>query len=70
LILFNAHHETVMFTMPSPDWGDEWEVVLETTHAHFEEDLERVYRAKESVPVEGRSILILMRLPKISQDDE
>jgi len=69
LIMFNAHDETVVFTLPPPDWGDEWEVVLETTHAHFEEELERVYRAKESVPVEGRSILVLIRVPEIPRDN-
>jgi glycogen operon protein len=67
LILFNAHDQMVTFTMPAPDWGDEWEVELETTHSHFEEEEERVYRAKESIPVEGRSIVVLKRLPGIER---
>ena len=30
LILFNAHHEELPFTIPNRDWGDHWVVVLDT----------------------------------------
>ena len=30
LVLFNAHHEDLPFTVPDRDWGDHWVVVLDT----------------------------------------
>jgi glycogen operon protein len=30
LLLFNAHYETLPFTIPNRDWGDHWVVVLDT----------------------------------------
>ncbi|MGH9010010.1 MAG: glycogen debranching enzyme, partial [Acidimicrobiia bacterium] len=30
LVLFNAHYETLPFTIPKRDWGDHWVVVLDT----------------------------------------
>jgi glycogen operon protein len=30
IVLFNAHYETLPFTIPSRDWGDHWAVVLDT----------------------------------------
>jgi isoamylase len=30
LVLFNAHYETLPFTVPDRDWGDHWVVVLDT----------------------------------------
>ncbi|HEV3365009.1 MAG TPA: glycogen debranching enzyme, partial [Acidimicrobiia bacterium] len=30
LVLFNAHHEDLPFTIPDKDWGDRWVVVLDT----------------------------------------
>jgi len=42
LILFNAHHETIEWTLPT-QWGGPWRVVLDTTATH-----------EEAVPVGGR----------------
>jgi glycogen operon protein len=30
LMLFNAHHEEIAFTVPAGKWGDQWVVVLDT----------------------------------------
>jgi isoamylase len=30
LVLFNAHHEELMFTIPQRDWGQRWVMVLDT----------------------------------------
>ncbi len=30
LVLFNAHYESLPFTIPNRDWGDHWVVVLDT----------------------------------------
>jgi pullulanase/glycogen debranching enzyme len=32
LVLFNAHYESLPFTIPSRDWGDHWVVVLDTDY--------------------------------------
>jgi glycogen operon protein len=59
LLLFNAHHEPLDFTLPAASFGDNWNVVVDTAN----EVGERGGRlaAGSSVKVEGRSILVLSR---------
>jgi len=59
LLLFNAHADGVSFTLPSPEYADGWEVVLDTAAplvAH-----EEVTKAGATLEVESRSLLILRR---------
>jgi glycogen operon protein len=34
LVLFNASAEAVVFRLPTKDWGDEWQLAVDTTMAH------------------------------------
>ncbi len=36
LLLFNAHSEAMDFTIPTGDWGEAWEVVIDTRDHAFE----------------------------------
>jgi isoamylase len=38
LVLFNAYHEELPFTIPNRDWGDHWVVVLDTADLPLRQD--------------------------------
>jgi glycogen operon protein len=59
-ILFNSHHESLSFTLPTREWGRDWVKVLDTSPALFEES-ERIYRAGLDVQVQSRSLVVLRR---------
>jgi isoamylase len=60
LLLFNAHHEDMAFTVPKEIYGERWEVVTDTA-APIVEDRPSA-RAGEPVTVDARSILVLRRV--------
>ena len=56
LLFFNAHHESVTFTIPlQPDQND-WELMLDTAGAKA---TEQPYRGGAQFLVQSRSIIIL-----------
>lgn len=59
LLLFNAHHEVIKFTIPD-DYGELWATELDTAMPVLSES--RVCRAGEAVPVSGRSVRVLRRV--------
>ncbi|MEQ1915953.1 MAG: glycogen debranching protein GlgX [Gallionella sp.] len=60
LLMFNSHHETIPFTLPTLSKGSLWSIVLDT---HQGEDLqaERPYKSGEIYPLAGRSLALLMQ---------
>jgi glycogen operon protein len=60
-VLFNAHHEPLQFTLPKPDWGEEWIVALDTARPTLEQQDER-HQAGGEVSVESRSLKVLRRV--------
>ncbi|HEY2355098.1 MAG TPA: hypothetical protein VGH79_09410, partial [Gaiellaceae bacterium] len=56
LLLFNAHSEPVVFTLPTRRFGAWWEVELATSEAP-----ENRLGARALVPVDGHSLLLLRR---------
>ncbi len=61
-IIFNAHHEPLEFKLPSRKYGTHWIKVVDTTNAFVGDESEE-YKAKDSITVESRSIIVL-RKPK------
>ncbi len=61
LLLFNAHHEAIPFTLPGAEWGEAWEVVLDTYETLPPEHGD-VAKCGEVVTVRDRSILVLQRV--------
>ena len=57
LLLFNAHHEPLDFTLPSEMFGRTWQVVLLT--AAEMGDANGSYAAGATVRVGGRSVVVL-----------
>ena len=60
LCLFNAHHESIPFTLPGPEWGKHWIRVLDTAEGGFMSD-EKTMVAGEALSVRSRSLVLLMR---------
>ena len=59
LLLFNAHHEAIRFTVPDYHMGYDWEVLLDT---HFEDGVPAARRLHPGAayPLQGRSMTVLM----------
>jgi isoamylase len=60
LLLFNAHHEEVTFTLPNRRFGEHWSLVLSTTEPDAEPNSLEV-DALEQIVVGGRSLVLLRR---------
>ncbi|MFL5948490.1 MAG: hypothetical protein ACJ743_08520 [Gaiellaceae bacterium] len=58
LLLFNAHHESVAFALPTRRFGTRWKLELSTADPHA---AERSFPARERVELEARSLLVLRR---------
>jgi isoamylase len=58
LLLFNAHYEPVTFQLPARRFGARWKLELSTAEPHADEGS---FAAREQVPVESRSLLVLRR---------
>jgi len=61
-ILFNAHHEAIPFRLPArADWGERWTRVFDTALDGVKQT-DETFEAGGEVPVEGRSVVVLMRV--------
>jgi isoamylase len=59
LVLMNAHHEPVTYRLPEVEWGQEWELLVDTAGAS---DAKRdLLEARAQVRVEARSLVVLSR---------
>ena len=59
LLLFNAADTSIEFTLPSSEYGERWEIVVDTTSPL---DVERPsLKADGTVDVEARAVLVLRR---------
>jgi glycogen operon protein len=60
LLLFNAHHEDVTFTLPAASFGSSWESELSTAEPLLEVAT-REYAARSKLEVRSRSVYVLRR---------
>jgi glycogen operon protein len=60
LILFNAYHEDVDFTLPTRRFGLRWRAALSTDGPDAPDE---IYAARETLEVTARSLLVLRREP-------
>src|SRR5262249_45641838 len=59
LVLMNAHHESLSFVLPLSEWGDRWELLVDTGADVVEA---RQVAAHGGYSVIGRSLAVLRRL--------
>ncbi len=67
LILLNAHHEDIVFTLPRVDWGQEWQLIVDTAAAGGART--GILRNDAQVRLGGRSMAVLRR-PQPQPDEE
>jgi len=60
LLLFNAHHEDIDFTLPNGDYGLQWAVALDTAVPQLDAEVISIQGGK-TVGVTARSIIVLRR---------
>jgi glycogen operon protein len=60
LLLLNAHHEDMTFTLPPSEFGERWEVVLDTASPFAPDYL--TAKSSNEVEVESRSMLVFSRV--------
>jgi isoamylase len=58
-LIFNAHHETLMFTLPESRWGTRWALLLDTARGWVDAAPPRLAGAQ--LEVEPRSVVLLQR---------
>ncbi|MBI3181277.1 MAG: glycogen debranching protein GlgX [Myxococcales bacterium] len=56
LVLLNAHHEPVEFTVPGVEWGAEWQLALDTAK---EVEASGAVKAGAKLELKGRSLMAL-----------
>ncbi len=59
LLLFNAHHEPLPFTLPAAEWGEAWVKEIDTDRGVVDDEVN--VAAGEVVTVEARSLVVLRR---------
>ncbi|HEU4551634.1 MAG TPA: glycogen debranching protein GlgX [Chitinophaga sp.] len=58
-IIFNAHHDSLSFTLPPASYGEQWHVVLDTGQPEVKEK-RQMYKYNSTMQIGGRSIVILV----------
>ncbi len=61
LLLFNAHYETIEFSIPSGLQDKKWAVIIDTKEPRFLNG-ENVFMGNQAVPVSPRSLVVLSRI--------
>ncbi|MEW6494858.1 MAG: glycogen debranching protein GlgX, partial [Cyanobacteriota bacterium] len=61
ILFFNAHYETIEFTLPSGLEDKKWAVVIDTKQPRFLNG-ENVFTGNQAVPVTPRSLVVLSRV--------
>ena len=59
-LIFNAHYESLDFTLPDKVWGRRWRTVIDSAEGWIEE--KRVLSAGDGVTAESRSVIVLQAL--------
>jgi glycogen operon protein len=60
LLLFNAHHEPLPFTLPPVDYGELWESVLDTAMPVYSD--RPLLKPGSTTMIESRSVTVLRRV--------
>jgi glycogen operon protein len=64
LVLFNAHHEQVPFTLPPIEANQRWQRTFDTTHPRIPD---RVFKGGIEYPLEGRSVAVFKITPPLHE---
>ena len=68
LILVNAYHESVDFTLPGAEWAEKWKTLLDTSSGGFSDDGD-FHEAGDVISVEGRTFILAEKEEKNDSED-
>jgi isoamylase len=57
-VIFNAHYEQVMYTLPDEKYGSSWIKLLDTNEPDYENH-SKVFEPGENLILEGRSVVVM-----------
>ncbi|NDJ19700.1 glycogen debranching protein GlgX [Myxacorys almedinensis] len=61
LLCFNAHYDTIEFTLPDGFHENRWQMIIDTKESRFVTS-DRIFTGSQAVPVIGRAIVVLRQL--------
>ncbi len=61
LLLFNAHYEPVEFTIPDQEYGEAWEIAINTAEPLSVQMQDTGFKPRDTVQLDARSIVVLRR---------
>ena len=71
IMIFNAHHEEIEFTLPKKDLGASWRLIVDTSDSGGYPDEEKLIAAEGSIVVQPRTSLILRQTePPVFDDSD
>ncbi len=71
IMIFNAHHEDIEFTLPKKDLGASWRLIVDTSDSGGYPDEEKLIAAEGSIVVQPRTTLILRQTePPVFDDSD
>ncbi|WP_257158503.1 glycogen debranching protein GlgX [Corynebacterium cystitidis] len=70
IMMFNAHYEPIEFTIPSKNFGTEWQLLIDTTELTGYPLEQSIVATGDTVTVEARSTLVLKQVGEPEFDDE
>ncbi|MCB1763465.1 MAG: glycogen debranching enzyme GlgX, partial [Gammaproteobacteria bacterium] len=62
IMLLNAHHENIDFSLPSEPQHARWQVLIDTSFNTGKRDDNRFFHSNEKYPLQARSVVLLVRL--------
>ena len=62
IMLLNAHHENIDFSLPSEPQHARWQVLIDTSYSTGKRDDNRFFHSNEKYPLQARSVVLLVRL--------
>jgi len=62
ILLFNAHHEDIPFTLPVEPSYARWEVMVDTSYADEKGTVGHFYSSHSTYPLQKRSLVVLRQL--------
>lgn len=62
VMCFNAHHESIAFTMPPAEFGAAWQPVLDTAAGPAEVAAAPAAKAAEPLRVHARTMVVLQAM--------
>ncbi|PZO99066.1 MAG: glycogen debranching enzyme, partial [Corynebacterium urealyticum] len=69
IMIFNAHHEDIEFTLPTKDLGASWRLIVDTADSGGYPEEEKLIDAEGTIVVQPRSTLILRQTePPVFED--